>query len=381
MLTESQGRGITATMDTATVAVSAPGAASNAAILASGTKYITYYYKGSHLTALAGSANSVNLTIKVDALQGFGANGVIVNDISVNAVSFGVNTPIALRNGAAYRYGFNGMERDDEMKGSGNSYDFGARIYDSRLGRFLSIDPLSAKNVSKSPFHFASNSPIYFVDSKGEDSEGYIGEDGKLFINVTYRAISEGVGSYTDVEMKQIQNIANNFFAKANGMKVTLSDGREVEVGGVNVSVLPGGDFYSTTSAVKDLGGNALLKGSGDYISSKGGESVLAISTNEIGFKTINLTVLNKDVVGEPLFGDEAISYNNTIADETGHVMGTKHPEREKGESRKDYIKRREANYGDLERGNKDASGGLELSDKDLQNIVSSNEFKLKEPE
>lgn len=53
MLTESQGRGIAATMDTATVAVSAPGAASNAAILASETKYITYYYKGSHLTALA----------------------------------------------------------------------------------------------------------------------------------------------------------------------------------------------------------------------------------------------------------------------------------------------------------------------------------------
>ncbi len=29
-----------------------------------------------------------------------------------------------------YRYGFNGMEKDDELKGNGNSYDFGARIYD-----------------------------------------------------------------------------------------------------------------------------------------------------------------------------------------------------------------------------------------------------------
>jgi hypothetical protein len=34
-----------------------------------------------------------------------------------------------------YRYGFNGMEKDDEVKnGKGNSYDFGARMYDSRLG-------------------------------------------------------------------------------------------------------------------------------------------------------------------------------------------------------------------------------------------------------
>ena len=34
-----------------------------------------------------------------------------------------------------YRYGFNGMEKDSELKGSGNSYDFGARMSDSRLGR------------------------------------------------------------------------------------------------------------------------------------------------------------------------------------------------------------------------------------------------------
>ena len=40
-----------------------------------------------------------------------------------------------------YRYGFNGMEKDDNLKGTGNSYDFGARIYDSRLGRWLAVDP------------------------------------------------------------------------------------------------------------------------------------------------------------------------------------------------------------------------------------------------
>ncbi|MFK7059864.1 hypothetical protein V3Q90_06970 [Flavobacterium oreochromis] len=33
-----------------------------------------------------------------------------------------------------YRYGFNGKE-DDQIKGEGNSYDFGARIYDPRIGR------------------------------------------------------------------------------------------------------------------------------------------------------------------------------------------------------------------------------------------------------
>ena len=45
-------------------------------------------------------------------------------------------------NSPDYKYGFNGMEKDDEVKGSGNSYDFGERIYDSRLAKFLSIAQL-----------------------------------------------------------------------------------------------------------------------------------------------------------------------------------------------------------------------------------------------
>ncbi|NEN24145.1 hypothetical protein G3O08_11595 [Cryomorpha ignava] len=60
------------------------------------------------------------------------------------------------------------MERDDEVKGKGNSLDFGARIYDSRLGRWLSIDPLYQKYPSISPYNYAGNSPVMFIDIGGE---------------------------------------------------------------------------------------------------------------------------------------------------------------------------------------------------------------------
>ncbi|GIK68936.1 MAG: hypothetical protein BroJett020_02310 [Bacteroidota bacterium] len=72
-------------------------------------------------------------------------------------------------NSSEYSYGFNGKLKDDEIKGSGNSYDFGARIYDPRLGRWLSVDPLAVKYPFASPYNFALNTPIQAVDPDGED--------------------------------------------------------------------------------------------------------------------------------------------------------------------------------------------------------------------
>ncbi len=69
--------------------------------------------------------------------------------------------------GGGYRYGFQGQEKDDEVKGEGNSIDFGARIFDSRLGRFQSVDPMARERISLSPFNFCSNNPISRVDPTG----------------------------------------------------------------------------------------------------------------------------------------------------------------------------------------------------------------------
>jgi len=69
----------------------------------------------------------------------------------------------------SYRYGFNGKENDGEVKGAGNQQDYGMRIYDPRLGRFLSVDPLTKGYPWYSPYHFAGNNPILFIDLDGEE--------------------------------------------------------------------------------------------------------------------------------------------------------------------------------------------------------------------
>src|SRR5690606_34342059 len=69
---------------------------------------------------------------------------------------------------AGYRYGFNGQPKDDEVYGvEGTVYSFEYRIYDSRLGRFLSIDPLAGKFPFWSSYQFAANTPIMARDLEG----------------------------------------------------------------------------------------------------------------------------------------------------------------------------------------------------------------------
>jgi RHS repeat-associated protein len=87
-----------------------------------------------------------------------------------------------------YRYGFSGKEKDDETFGNGDEYDYGFRIYESRLGKFLSVDPLSKEYAFNSPYAYAENTPISGIDLEGKefyfsagaahdaDKTGYIGK-------------------------------------------------------------------------------------------------------------------------------------------------------------------------------------------------------------
>jgi RHS repeat-associated protein len=70
-------------------------------------------------------------------------------------------------NAKSPRYGFNGKENDNEVKGEGNQIAFEARIYDPRLGRFLSPDPLEGDYPWQTTYAFAHNNPIKFIDFLG----------------------------------------------------------------------------------------------------------------------------------------------------------------------------------------------------------------------
>ncbi len=64
-------------------------------------------------------------------------------------------------------FGFNGKENDNEVKGVGNQQDYGFRIYDPRIGKFFSVDPLTKKYPWYTPYQFAGNQPIWAIDLDG----------------------------------------------------------------------------------------------------------------------------------------------------------------------------------------------------------------------
>lgn len=67
---------------------------------------------------------------------------------------------------AAEKYKYNGKELQDELQL--NVYDYGWRQYDPAIGRFLKTDRFAEKYHQLTPYGYAANNPIFFVDIQGD---------------------------------------------------------------------------------------------------------------------------------------------------------------------------------------------------------------------
>lgn len=88
-----------------------------------------------------------------------------------------------------YRYGFQGQEQDNEIKGNSNSINYKYRMHDPRVGRFFTTDPLEASYPWNSPYAFSENRVIDGVELEGAEWIHYrtVGqsETGKLYVQIT----------------------------------------------------------------------------------------------------------------------------------------------------------------------------------------------------
>ncbi|MCQ2209915.1 MAG: hypothetical protein MJZ34_06450 [Paludibacteraceae bacterium] len=94
---------------------------------------------------------------------------------------FGMEEPGRSYNSTASRFGYTGHEKENDL--AEGAYTTQYRLLDTRLGRWMSVDPLAGKNVIESPYEYCSGNPIIFWDSDGRIK---CKEDGTL--DITYEA-------------------------------------------------------------------------------------------------------------------------------------------------------------------------------------------------
>jgi RHS repeat-associated protein len=162
---------------------------------------------------------------------------------------FGMMLPGRNSSDDSYRYGFQGQEMDDELKGEGNSVNYKYRMHDPRIGRFFAVDPLASKYPYMTPYQFAGNKPIWSREIEGLESEvdvkagvqisiGNIGNSSiKAFagiglttntggsvqgnFGVGFSLYSGGIGTNQGTTGKSSFNLDLNFSAGATGGGVT----------------------------------------------------------------------------------------------------------------------------------------------------------------
>ncbi|MEO0038251.1 MAG: hypothetical protein RIQ59_1462 [Bacteroidota bacterium] len=107
------------------------------------------------------------------------------------------------------RYGCQGQEADNEVKGEGNSVNFSFRMHDPRLGRFFAIDPLASKYPYNSTYSFSENRVIDCSELEGKekwDAIVFLNPDGvinkivyQLHVGPAKDGMKQGIGIYWEV--------------------------------------------------------------------------------------------------------------------------------------------------------------------------------------
>ncbi len=133
----------------------------------------------------------------------------------INFFPFGMLLPNRHDNTPEYRYGFQGQEKDDEIKGHpGSSINYKYRMHDPRVGRFFATDPLERGYPYYSPYQFSGNRVIDMVELEGL-------ETGNPALDYLYWATwgnfnklgtiaQDGVKDMVQAEMKSDEYINNN---------------------------------------------------------------------------------------------------------------------------------------------------------------------------
>jgi len=124
-----------------------------------------------------------------------------------------------------YRFGFNGQEKDNEVKGVGNSINFAFRMHDPRLGRFFAVDPLAKYYPWNSPYAFAENRVI-----DGIDLEGLEWSSSKKGTTVTWNVKIQVVDNSKLIDQTNMQSFLDKYKSVTEKIFSVKKDGVQYQM-------------------------------------------------------------------------------------------------------------------------------------------------------
>jgi RHS repeat-associated protein len=221
---------------------------------------------------------------------------------------FGQLVPNRHKTDDSYRYGFQGQEKDDELKGEGNHNTAMYWEYDTRIGRRWNLDPVVKSWLSS--YSVLSNSPIWKIDPDGDDD--YFDSTGKFLrrdnkktsniivvSNINNKKVETQLRDvvFTKSNAKTLANIGK-YYAEKEGLPVKSLRNQNLSVGFSNDS-----KGRPDTGSLYNSGSVALIGGSD-------------IMNHSEYYNTINIVVVNGTI--NPLIND----FNNmtsTLTHEFSH--------------------------------------------------------------
>jgi RHS repeat-associated protein len=144
-----------------------------------------------------------------------------------------------------YRFGFNGKEDDRET----GTQDYGFRIYNPALGKFLSVDPLTKDYPWYTPYQFAGNKPIVAVDLDGLEEFIKVKEFAKSKDGKTQTLVAT---TYKEVGFELFRKVIVGFEFKHNNTTYTANS-NQTTFGRDGRGINPGvdGNFSSVYTLTK----------------------------------------------------------------------------------------------------------------------------------